>query len=307
MVDPAPDVVVVGSLNQDLVVRVPRHPVPGETVLGREHFTGLGGKGSNQAVAAARLGARVVMVGRVGVDAAGDAMLAGLAAAGVDTSGVAREAERASGLAVITVDDHAENAIVVSPGANALVSPGDVDAATPAVERSRVVLAQLEIPLAAVERAAKVATGRMILNPAPAPAEPMSLPLLEQIDVLVPNRSELAVLAGVPEPIDTADVVAAVARLPFSGAVVVTLGAEGALLVASGTIVPVAAPRVDAVDTTGAGDAFCGALAESLARHVPILDAVRWAVAAGAHAVTGIGAQGAMATAAEVRSLVGRG
>jgi ribokinase len=307
MADTGLDVVVVGSLNQDLVVRVPRHPVPGETVLGSDHFTGLGGKGANQAVAASRLGARVAMVGRVGTDAAGDAMLAGLAAAGVDAAGVARDSSLGSGLAVITVDDRAENAIVVSPGANSSLGPSDIESARVAIGSSAVLLAQLEVPVAAVERAADLAGGRVILNPAPAPAKPLPVELLADVDVLVPNRTELAALAEVEEPSEIRAVAAAIARLRFTGDVVVTLGAEGALLVAGGEIVHVAAPQVDVVDTTGAGDAFCGALAESLARGLTLEESVRWAAAAGAFAVTGLGAQGAIPTAADMRLLVGGG
>ncbi len=307
MAEAPADVVVVGSLNQDLVVRVPRHPVPGETVLGSEHFTGLGGKGANQAVAASRLGASVTMVGRVGSDAAGDTMLAGLAAAGVDTATVVRDGSLGSGLAVITVDDRAENAIVVSPGANSRLGPADIEGARHAIGESAVLLAQLEVPIVAVERATDLAAGTVILNPAPAPAEPLPVELLVDVDVLVPNRTELAVLAGVDEPEDIREVVAAIARLPFTGAVVVTLGGDGALLVGGGEVVHVEAPRVEAVDTTGAGDTFCGALAESLARGLPIGDAARWAVAAGAFAVTGLGAQGAMPSSAEVRALLGDG
>jgi ribokinase len=303
MADARPDVVVVGSLNQDLVVRVPHHPVPGETVLGSDHLTGLGGKGANQAVAAARLGARVMMIGRVGTDAAGDAMLEGLATSGVDASGVTRDDSSGSGLAMITVDNAAENAIVVSPGANSRVGRSDIDRVRDAIEGSAVMLAQLEVPLAAVEYAARLAGGRVILNPAPAPPE-LPVELLTYVDVLVPNRTELAALAGVDEPVGAPDVGAAVARLEFPGDVVVTLGAEGALLVTAGEIVRAPAPEVEAVDTTGAGDAFCGALADALARGMPLVDSVRWAVAAGAFAVTGLGAQGAMPTADEVRSLL---
>lgn len=303
MVEPG-SVVVVGSLNQDLVVRVSRHPVPGETVLGRDHFTGLGGKGANQAVAAARLGANVSMVGKVGDDAAGAEMVKGLEDVGVDTRGIGRDRARGSGLAVITVDDEAENAIVVSPGANEALAAADIDAAAGRLAEAAVVLAQLEVPLGTIVHAARLAGGRVILNPAPAPAGSLEPALLGAVDVLVPNRSELAILTGTPESADPEEVAAAVAGLDYVGDVVVTLGAAGALLVHDGVWTHFAAPEVEAVDTTGAGDAFCGALAAMLSSGAQIEDAVAWAVAAGAYAVTGMGAQGAMPTRDEVRALL---
>ena len=302
-----PSVCVVGSLNQDLVVLVPRHPVPGETVLGREHFTGPGGKGANQAVAAARLGAAVVMVGKVGNDAVGADLLAQLGSEGVDTTHVVRDESVATGLAVITVDDAAENAIVVSPGANAGLVPAEITKAALAVSTSRVVLAQLEVPLDAVQAAAEAKGGRFVLNPAPAPGRPLAPDLLDLVDVLVPNRTELAVLAGGDTPDSVAEVRAAAGSLDFSGPVVVTLGDEGAMLVVGGEAELIRPPVVQAVDTTGAGDAFCGALAEALGRDIPLDEAVQWAVHAGAFAVTGLGAQGAMPTAQEVRRLLGPG
>ena len=295
---------MVGSLNQDLVIRVPRHPEPGETVLGTEHFTGMGGKGANQAVAAARLGARVAMIGCLGADAAGDEMMRGLDDAGVDTSHVRRSSEAMTGLAVISVDEHAENAIVVSPGANATLRASDVDAASAALAPADVTLAQLEVPLAAVGAAARLAGGLFVLNPAPAPLRPLRMELLDLVDVLVPNRSELASLAGSDGLDDVRSVVAAVVALPYTGTVVVTLGAAGALVVEGRDIVEITPPDVEPVDTTGAGDAFCGALAESLARGEPIEAAARWGVFAGAHAVTAIGAQPAMPTRDDVAALI---
>lgn len=299
-------ITVVGSLNQDIVARVPRHPRPGETVLGSEHFVAAGGKGANQAVAAARLGRSVAMVGRVGDDDAGRTLLAGLVADGVDISGVQVDGEVGTGLALITLDDDAENAIVVSPGANGRVGASDVDAAADKVRRAAVLLVQLETPMEAVVRAAELAAGKVVLNPAP--AQPLPADVLASVDVLVPNRSELAVLAGCAEPTTPAGVAAAAATLLGPPAIVVTLGADGALVLAGeGEAVAVPAPRIDPVDTVGAGDAFCGALADALVRGEDLVAAVRWAVNAGAVAATRRGAQPSLPTAAEVAALAGRG
>ena len=299
-------ITVVGSLNQDIVARVPRHPRPGETVLGSGHFVAAGGKGANQAVAAARLGQSVAMVGRVGDDAAGRTLLSGLTADGVDISGVQIDDEVGTGIALITLDDDAENAIVVSPGANGRVTAADVDAAADRVERAAVLLVQLEVPIEAVIRAVEIARGTVVLNPAP--ARPLPNDLLERVDILIPNRSELAVLAGAAaEPSSPAEVIAAAASLHGPAAIVVTLGADGALVV-DGDEEPVAvpAPIIKPVDTVGAGDAFCGALADALARGNDLPAACQWAVNAGAVAATRRGAQPSLPTAAEVAAMAGR-
>jgi len=287
-------VVVVGSLNMDIVVAVPRHPRPGETIIGADSFRTPGGKGANQAAAAARLGQRVAMVGRVGEDDAGRTLRAALNDYGVDYAAVVETTETPTGIALITVDPNGENIIVVSSGANARVGAADVKAAAPLVERAAVVLLQLEIPLEASIEAATLATGTVILNPAPAPTDRLPLELLAAVDVLVPNRSELAELAGVPAPGSLAAVERLARSIEGPRAVVVTLGAEGALLVERGSSTHVAAPTVEAVDTTGAGDCFCGALADALARETPLEDAVRFAVRAAAVSTTRPGAQAAM-------------
>ena len=219
------EVVVVGSLNLDLVVRVPRLPGPGETVSGQDVFRNPGGKGANQAVAAARLGRRVAMVGRVGDDDAGRELLASLEADGIGTTQVRAVAGVPSGTAFITVGDDGENQIVVSPGANARLTPEDVAEAGPALRAAAVTLLQLEVPLEAVATAARTAGGRVVLTPAPVRELPADL--LGQVDVLVPNRVELAQLAGGPVPATVADAVELAGRLP-ARAVVVTLGADGA-------------------------------------------------------------------------------
>jgi len=294
--DDEADVVVVGSLNQDLVARVARIPAPGETVLATGHAAYAGGKGANQATAAARLGARVAMIGRLGADDAGSTLLAGLEADGIDTTFIGVDADAATGLAMINVDDTGENAITVSPGANATVTSADITAAADVIASAAVVLMQLEVPLPAIAAAAAIARGTVILNPAPA----MLLPdeLLERVSILVPNETELALLAKMP--VDSRGAVhAAAAALPVKD-VVVTLGAQGALVVSKSGATHVAAPSVSAVDTTGAGDAFCGALATELARGAYLEAAVRFASRVAAVAVTRLGAQAAMPTRDEV-------
>ena len=220
---------MVGSLNLDTTLRVPRLPLPGETVLGTGRFSDTGGKGANQAVAAARLGRTVAMVGAVGDDDAGVALLRSLAEAGVDTAAVGVLDGIGSGMAVISVADTAENTIVVDPGANGALDPQQVRRAAAVLSAAAVTLAQLEIPIGAVATAAVLAGGRFVLNPAP--AGPIPADVLERVSVLVPNASELGVLAGDAPP-GSADEAARMARaVRGPGAVVVTLGAGGAVVV----------------------------------------------------------------------------
>ncbi|MCB2222871.1 MAG: ribokinase [Actinobacteria bacterium] len=294
------DIVVVGSLNEDTTVRVAHLPHPGETVLGQGHFSDAGGKGANQAVAAARLGAAVAMIGMVGADAQGARLLAGLRAAGVDTAAVGKSPEAATGLALITVDEHGENMIVVSPGANAVLRPADV-AAAGLVEEAGITLLQLEIRADTVQEAAVRSRGTVILNPAP--ARHLDAALLAEVDVLIPNRTELAALAGAPEPGTIEEAAALAAAIRGPGAVVVTLGAEGALLVEGGRSLHVPAVPVAPVDPTGAGDAFCAGMADALVRGAAIDEAVRWAVRCGAAATTRWGAQAALPRRADVEAL----
>jgi ribokinase len=280
-------IAVVGSANLDVVVAVARLPGPGETVVGADRRELPGGKGANQAVAAARLGSSVGFVGRVGADAAGRRLRADLAAEGVDVAALGEDDGAPSGMALIGVDEAGENAIIVSPGANGRVGPADVEAAHGLIAGAGVVLLQHEIPADAVVAASAVAGGRVVLNPAPARE------LAGRVDVLVPNRGELERLAGGGPPAEAA------ARLALP-AVVVTLGAEGALVVQGSRTEKVAAPSVRPVDTTGAGDAFCGALADALDRGAELVEAARWATVAAALSVTGEGARGGLASRAEV-------
>ena len=291
------DVVVVGSLNHDLTVVVPHHPVPGETVLGTDHFTGAGGKGANQAVAAARLGARVAMIGRVGADDHGRLLLGTLGDAGVDTEAVETDPDIPTGLAMITLDTTGENAIVVSPGANLRLDVGQVERHSALLAAAKVCLAQLEVPVESVTTAARVCPGTFVFNLAP--ALPVPDELLHQVDVLVVNRAELASLTGTDDP-------SSMTRIDGPAAVVVTLGPDGAAFATDGSVSGWVAPSMDVVDTTGAGDAFCGALAAALATGLDLKDAVRRAVAAGALATTKAGAQASMPAPADVEALLER-
>jgi len=300
-----PNVVVVGSANVDLIAKAARLPRAGETVLGHSLRMAPGGKGANQAVACARLGLPTGFVGRVGRDAFGDLLLRTLAAAGISAEQVVRDAEAPSGVAMIAVDAQGHNTILVAQGANARLTAEDVAAGMAALAADALLL-QLEVPLPAVERAAAIARARgtrVVLNPAPACALPAAL--LRQVDVLTPNQSELALLAGRPVG-DRAEAEQAARSLLERGpqAVVVTLGADGALVVGAGGARHVPGFRVDAVDTTGAGDAFNGALAVALVEGRDLVEAARFANAAGALATTALGAQEALPTRAEVERLL---
>jgi ribokinase len=290
--------VVVGSLNLDIVVPVPRHPAPGETILGGDHFANAGGKGANQAAAAARLGQRVAMVGRVGEDDTGLRLVESLEQDGVDTRCVLGTGNAPTGIALITVDPSGENSIVVSPGANARLSAADVTSASSLLASARVTVLQLEVPLGATVEAARLAGATVVLNPAP--ARPLPAELLEAVDVLVPNRGELADLVGSDPPETLEETVALARGIEGPRAVVVTLGADGAVLVDGEHTHHVAAPAVATVDTTAAGDSFCGALADALERNASLEAATAWAVRVAAVTVTRRGAQCSLPTRAEV-------
>ena len=303
-------VLVVGSLNADLTVRTSRLPGPGETVTGSDLVVSPGGKSANQAAAAALLGADVALLGRVGADAHGDLLLERLAAAGVDTARVARCDDAATGTALIAVDDAGENSIIVSPGANGRLTARDVEAADGFFAGAAVLCLCLEVGLPAVGAAARAAAAagvRVVLNPSPFAR--VGDDLLRLVDVLVVNQHELRDLVGAaavgagPEP-DWDRVAGAVSRLGPEH-VVVTLGAGGAVAVASdGSPSPevhrVAAPRVTAVDTTGSGDGFLGALAWRLALGDDLAAAVGVAVRVGSFAATRPGAQASYPTLDEL-------
>lgn len=300
------DVLVVGSLNMDLRIRTPRLPAPGETLTGSGFDTDGGGKGANQAVAAARQGARVAMLGAVGQDAHGAALLAALQADGIDTDAVERIAGTPSGTAAILLMPDGENSIVVIPGANHALTPERVRAQAARLRQARVVVAQLECPLDAVAEAlaiAREAGAVTVLNAAP--VQPLGDALLGQLDWLVVNEIEAAALAGMPVP-GPAEARAVAEQLRRRGPrqVLVTLGAEGLVLAGPEGTLALPAPRVQAVDTTGAGDTVVGALAAALAAGRPLREALTRAQAAAALAVTRLGTQSAMPTAAEVDALV---
>lgn len=274
----APKICVVGSSNLDMNSYVTRFPAPGETVHGQRFSTGYGGKGANQAVMAARLGAAVTFVGKVGNDIFGQDMLANFRAEGIDASYVQTTDEAASGVAVITIDATGMNSIIVIPGANGLLTAADVEAAQPAIEGADVLVCQLEVPMPAnlaALRIARKAGKTIILNPAPV-SEAVPDELLRLSDVVCPNENESTLLTG--QPVASLDDAEAAARILLErGApqVIVTLGERGSLLVDAGQKVHVAAPSVKAIDTTGAGDAFVGTLAYFLAAGAPITEAMR--------------------------------
>ena len=298
------EIAVVGSANLDLVVEVDTIPLVGETVLGGDLRRIPGGKGANQAVAAARLGRHVAMIGRLGDDEGGTMLRSALDGDGVDTRHLLTTADVPNGVALISVGADGDNAIVVSPGANGRVAPTDIEAASAILDTATVTLLQLEVPLDAVAAAAARAGGTVILNPAPAPPEPLPMSLLADVDVLVPNQTELATIAGHDGPVDRATAAELAIRLP-SPSVIVTLGAEGALVVLDGEATHVPAPVVRPVDTTAAGDSFCGALADGLVRGLDLVEATHWAVRVGAAATQRPGAQPSLPTPDEVGRLIG--
>lgn len=294
--------IVLGSANVDVIVPVQRRPEPGETVLGGDPVTGPGGKGANTAVAAARLGTGVAFIGALGRDPGGDLLESALTSAGVDTSLVRRH-RRPTGGAYITVTPDGENAIVVSAGANALVSELDVRQAGDRIAAARVLFAVLEVPMPTVRGAVLTAADagvRVVLNASP--VQELDAKTLGVLDPLVVNQHEARWLLGERAGLHPGELAAALLdRGPRS--VVVTLGSDG-VLVADGTgVVHLPAPRVRAVDTTGAGDAFAGALCGGLAAGKPLVDAARYAVGVAALSVTRHGAQASYPTSDEVPEL----
>ncbi len=286
-------IVVVGSINMDLVVRAPRHPQPGETILGTDFQTFPGGKGANQAVAAARLGGKVKMIGRVGADSFGDSLLATLQKDQVDTSTVLRTEGIASGVAFITVAETGQNNIVVVPGANALLKPEDIQSARSVFEGASVVLLQLEIPLATVKEAIHTAQehgARVILNPSP--AQSLGHDLLAEVDYLVPNEYELSLLTGM----QPGSIAAELLKSLGIRCLIVTLGPDGALVLEDEFSYHIHPHHVPVVDTTAAGDAFAGAFAVALSEGQSTQSAATYGNAAGALAVTKAGAQPSLPT-----------
>jgi ribokinase len=302
-------VCVVGSSNMDLTFHVPRLPRPGETLAGSLFHFGCGGKGGNQAVMAARLGAQVSLVSRVGRDPFGEQLLRNYRDEGIDVAHIQQDTDRHSGTAAIIVDDQAQNCIIVVPGANAKLSPDDVRAAANSIQRADVVVCQLEVPAESVLEAFQIAKAqgvRTILNPAP--ACPMPDGLLQLTDFCVPNESEIELLTGRSgQSIPQVEEAGRALRDQGPTTVIITLGDRGALLIddraASEHFPAVAVP---AVDPSGAGDAFIGSLAVFLAEKRSIHDAIRAANHLAAFTVTRHGTQSGFPSAAEARDLLAR-
>jgi ribokinase len=287
----------------DLVIRAPRFPEAGETILGEDFRSFPGGKGANQAVAAARLGCPVKMIGRVGRDTFGEQLRETVAQSGVDVSHVLMDSQSPTGVAFILLDSHGQNRILVAPGANRALSPQDISAVEAAFQGASVLLLQLECPLDTIGQAMNLARRhqvRIVLNPAP--AQPLSDPLLEQVDVMVLNRSELATLTGMENAQEGVDHL----RKRKVPNVIVTLGDEGVWVATGEREAGIPAHAVDVVDTTAAGDAFVGAFAANLTEGLTVFQAAEWGNAAGALAVTRHGAQPSLPSRHEVESLLMR-
>ncbi|AQY67489.1 ribokinase [Pseudomonas veronii] len=299
-------VVVVGSLNMDLVTRASRLPRAGETLIGQSFSTVPGGKGANQAVASARLGAEVAMIGCIGSDAYGIQLRDALLAEGIDCQAVSR-VDGSSGVALIVVDDSSQNAIVIVAGSNGELTPASLQAADAVLQAADVIVCQLEVPLETVGYALK--RGRelgktVILNPAPA-SGPLPAQWYASIDYLIPNESEATALSGVAvDSLDSAKLAAAQLIKAGAAKVIITLGAQGALFSDGNRFEHLAAPNVKAVDTTAAGDTFVGGFAAVLAHGKSEAEAIRFGQVAAALSVTRAGAQPSIPTLHDVQGFV---
>ena len=297
-------VVVIGSLNMDLVTRAPRLPRGGETLIGQSFSTVSGGKGANQAVAAARLGAEVSMVGCIGSDAYGQQLRNALLAEQIDCDAISI-VDGASGVALIVVDDNSQNAIVIVAGANGALTPGVIDRFDSVLQAADVIICQLEVPDATVGHALK--RGRelgktVILNPAPA-SRPLPADWYAAIDYLIPNESEAAALSGLPvDSLETAETAATRLIGMGAGKVIITLGAQGSLFADGLGFQHFPAPQVHAVDTTAAGDTFVGGFAAALASCQSEAEAIRFGQVAAALSVTRAGAQPSIPTLSDVQA-----
>ena len=301
------NIVVIGSSNTDMVVKTSHLPAGGETVLGGTFFMNAGGKGANQAVAAARYGNRVVFVAKTGDDLFGKQVLKSLEQDNIVTDYVFVDKENPSGVALITIDSEAENCIVVAPGANMSLSPADIDVASEEIRNADVLLMQLESPVETVTYAAKMAAEAgvpVILNPAPAPAEPLSEELLKSLYLITPNRSEASRLSGIEvKDMESAYRAAKAIRDMGPKCVIITLGSEGSLLDDGAMPMRVEALKVEAVDTTAAGDTYNGVLASVIAEGRSLIEAMREANVAAAISVTRMGAQPAAPTREEINEM----
>jgi ribokinase len=304
-----PHICVVGSSNVDLTFRTSRLPRPGETLGGEAFHLGFGGKGANQAVMAARLGARVTLVSKIGRDVFGEQSLQNYRTQGIATQHVLVDEQRSTGLAAIVVDAQARNCIIVVPGANLGLSPEDVQKALPSIRTADVMLCQLEVPVATTLEALRVARAagvRTILNPAP--ATPLPEDMLPLADLCVPNETELEALSGCPvADLDQAEAAARVLLGRGAGRIIVTLGERGSLIVDARSAEHIPAVPVTAVDSTGAGDAFIGSLGVFLAEGLALAEAVRRANAVAAISVTRAGTQASFPIRAEIEGFCGSG
>lgn len=301
------NIVVIGSSNTDMVVKTSHLPAGGETVLGGDFFMNAGGKGANQAVAAARYGNRVVFVAKTGDDLFGRQVRKSMAKDGIVTDYVFVDKEHPSGVALITIDKYAENCIVVAGGANMYLSPADIDTAAEEILKADVVLMQLESPIKTVAYAARMAAKAgipVILNPAPAPAEALSEALLKDLFLITPNRSEASRISGI-EVMDMESAHRAAKAIHEMGPknVIITLGSDGSLVYDGSMFMRVEALKVEAVDTTAAGDTYNGVLASVIAEGKSLIEAVREANIAGAISVTRMGAQPAAPTREEIAAM----
>lgn len=297
-------ILVVGSANTDMVISAEHFPLPEETMMGHGFMTNHGGKGANQAVAAARLEGNTAFIGKVGDDQFGHSTIEMMKGEGIDVSGLTVTSEQASGVALITTVPSGENSIIVDSGANGLLKPEDITNAEKLFEDAGIVLMQLETPIDTLTEAAAMAKKHgayVVLNPAPAPKEPLPVELLKNVDLLIPNETEAAYISGVNIAGDE-DLPAAMNEIQKLGVkdVIITVGSRGVCARIDGEMVTVPAFKVKAIDTTAAGDTFCGALCVALSNGKPLVEAIRFGCKASSISVTRRGAQMSMPRLEEI-------
>jgi ribokinase len=301
-------ILVIGPSNTDMIIKLERLPTPGETIIGGDFATAGGGKGANQAVQCARLGADVILLARIGKDPFGDRSVEQFRREGIDTSFIIRDEEHHSGIALIFVDKKGENMIAVAPGSNSYLSGEDVERAREAFKLSSTLLLQLEIPLEPVETAVNLAKEEgltVILNPAP--AQPLPLSVLQNIDILVPNETEAKILCGFPPDAEKSPKELGEMLLGKGvKKVIVTLGSRGAMYMDGEEMFEVPAFKVQSVDTTAAGDSFCGSLAVAIAEGKEMREAIRFASACAAISTTRLGAQPSLPNRQEVEEFLSK-
>lgn len=300
------EIVVIGSLNMDMVITLNQRPHPGETVLGTHFFMNAGGKGANQAVAARKLGASVAMIGKLGSDMFAEQMLAGLEQVGVDCSAIEKVEGQKTGVAFIMLDAEGENSIIVAPGANMLLTPEDIRRQEPLIRQAKLIMVQLEIPLETVMEAIRIARRHhvpVLLDPAP--AQPLSAELLSMVDYIVPNETEISQLTGI-QVYDQRTAKLAAVELLRNGVstVFAKLGEKGVVVINANSTHVIAPYKVEAIDSTAAGDAFAGALGAALVSGKDIWTAAKFASAIGALTVTRKGAQASMPDLEEAEQFI---